>query len=191
MVLLYGEVPAPGLESSTIAGTSSQLTSFFRRSIMEWHDAAPRILVSTGGLSYINEPGSGIDWKSIVGDPDDATCDVEVNSTGDAAISVPEVSSFCAHLGKPWFLAAWSSCLGDPAHGYDYFPTDAAMAAHARAMYALADGAPPAAVPAVGSDFWNLGDGPAVNGTCSVGPNFPETLAAIRDASGGRRTFGP
>jgi hypothetical protein len=187
MVLLYGEIPAPYSGDSAIDGTTREMTAYFQRSLAEWRHAAPNILVSTGGFSYIGESDSGIDWRTITADPNDATCDVEVNSTNDLTVSVPELSSYCAGLHKPWFLAAWSSCFGDPANGYDYFPTDAAMAAHARAMYALAKGAAPAAIPAVGSDFWNLGGGPAESGTCSIGSSFPLTLSAIRDAYRPRR----
>ena len=182
MILLYGEIPAPYSGDSAIDGTTDEMTAFFQRSLAEWHHAAPRILVSTGGFSYIGESDSGIDWRMITADPNDATCDVEVNSINDLTVGVPELSSYCAKLHKPWFLAAWSACFGDPTNGYDYFPTDAAMAAHARAMYALAKGAEPAAIPSVGSDFWNLGGGPAVSGTCSIGLSFPLALKAIRDA---------
>lgn len=187
MVLLYGEIPAPYSGDSAIDGTTGEMTAYFQRSLAEWHHAAPQILVSTGGFSYIGESDSGINWRMITADPNDATCDVEVNSTNDLTVSVPELSSYCARQHKPWFLAAWSSCFGDPTNGYDYFPTDAAMAAHARAMYALAKGAAPAAIPAVGSDFWNLGAGPAVSGTCSIGPSFPLALSAIRDSYQPRR----
>jgi hypothetical protein len=184
MVLLYGEIPAPRSGDSPIDGTTAQMTAFFRRSLREWHDAAPKILASTGGFSYLGEAGNGIDWKTITSDPHDATCDVEVNSSNDLDVAVPELSSYCESLDKPWFLAAWSACLGAPSAGYDYFPTDAAMAAHALAMYALAGGGPPAAMPAVGSDFWTLAGGPASDGTCSLGPGFPLTLAVVQSTAG-------
>jgi hypothetical protein len=143
-------------------------------------------VISTGGFSYINDPNSGIDWRTIVADPNNATCDVEVNSFHDRDISVPELSDYCRQLGKPWFLSAWSSCLGDKWSSVDSndWPDDASMAAHARDMYDRAAGHattwPGPAMPAVGTDFWNLGTEPIHNGTCDLGPQFPQAFAAVR-----------
>jgi hypothetical protein len=181
MVELFGEIDAPNSGADPgAAGTTAQLNAFFSRTLTQWHTLAPHILVSTGGFSYINEANNGIDWQAIVQDRYNATCDVEVNSANDLAVSVPAVSSFCSQLGKPWFLAAWSACYADPANGYDYFGSDVAMAAHASAMYALAHGGAPAAAPAVGTDFWNLAGGPVVTDSCNIGPEFPLTFAAIQ-----------
>jgi hypothetical protein len=178
MVELWGEIPAPNYPNPV--GTTQQITDFYTRSLAEWTSDAPNILVSSGGFSYINDPNSGIDWKTIMADPDNATCDVEVNSTGDLSVSVPNVSAYCRSLGKPWFLAAWSACFGASRGSWDldYWSSDAAMAAHARAMIGVADGV---SVPApLGDDFWNIGDTAAVTGTCDIGPQFPLTFAAIQ-----------
>ena len=182
MVELFGEIPTPHDGSDKgAAGTTYQITSFFRRTLAEWRALAPNILVSTGGFSHLNDPRSGLDsGRAIVRDPNDATCDVEVNSTGDLRVGVARLSSFCKRLRKPWFLAAWSACYGDPAMGYDYFSGDEAMAQHARSMYLLARGGTPAAEPWIGEDFWNLADTPAVSGTCNIGPSFPLTFAAVQ-----------
>jgi len=177
MVELWGEIPAPNYPNPV--GTTQQITDFYTRSLAEWKADAPSILVSSGGFSYINDPRSGIDWKTIMADPGNASCDVEVNSTGDLSVSVPDVSSYCRSLGKPWFLAAWSSCFGTSRGTWDldYWSSDAAMAAHARAMISVADGV---SVPApFGDDFWNIGDTAAVAGTCDIGPQFPLTFAAV------------
>jgi len=177
MVELWGEIPAPDYPNPV--GTTHQITDFYSRSLAEWRADAPNILVSSGGFSYINDPNSGIDWKTIMADPDNAACDVEVNSSADLSVSVPSVSSFCRALGKPWFLAAWSSCFGASRGTWDldYWSSDAAMAAHARVMVNVADGV---SVPApFGDDFWNIGDTAAVTGTCDIGPQFPLTFAAI------------
>jgi hypothetical protein len=177
MVELWGEIPAPNYPNPV--GTTQQITDFYSRSLAEWRADAPNILVSSGGFSYINDPHSGIDWKTIMADPDNAACDVEVNSTGDLSVSVPAVSSYCRWLGKPWFLAAWSACFGSSRGTWDldYWSSDAAMAVHARTMMSVADGV---SVPApFGDDFWNIGDTAAVTGTCDIGPQFPLTFAAI------------
>jgi aryl-phospho-beta-D-glucosidase BglC (GH1 family) len=178
MVELWGEIPAPNYPNSV--GTTQQITDFYSRSLAEWGTDAPNILVSSGGFSYINDPRSGIDWKTIMADPANAACDVEVNSTADLSVSVPSVSSYCRSLGKPWFLAAWSSCFGASrgAWDLDYWSSDAAMAAHARAMISVADGV---SVPTpLGDDFWNIGDTAAVTGTCDIGPQFPLAFAALQ-----------
>jgi aryl-phospho-beta-D-glucosidase BglC (GH1 family) len=177
MVELWGEIPAPNYPNPV--GTTQQITDFYTRSLAEWKADAPNILVSSGGFSYINDPHSGIDWKTIMADPGNAACDVEVNSTADLSVSVPSVSSYCRSLGKPWFLAAWSSCFGASRGTWDldYWSSDAAMAAHARVMVGVADGVSVAAP--LGDDFWNIGDTAAVTGTCDIGPQFPLTFAAI------------
>ena len=140
MVELWGEIPAPDYPNPV--GTTQQITDFYTRSLTEWRADAPNILVSSGGFSYINDPHSGIDWRTIMANPANAACDVEVNSSADLSVSVPSVSSYCRSLGKPWFLAAWSSCFGASRGSWDldYWPSDAAMAAHARVMIGVTDG---------------------------------------------------
>jgi hypothetical protein len=185
MVELYGEIAAPNYGSPT-AGTTAEMEGFFQRSLDEWHAVAPNILVSTGGFSYINNPNSGIAWQQIMSDPDNATCDVEVNSVADRDVSVPSVSSYCQQLGKPWFLAGWSACLRSAplfSGDLDSWPTDSAMAAHVLDMMAVSEddhpSAPGPAMAAVGSDFWNLADTPAVPGSCDIGPQFPDSFSAV------------
>jgi aryl-phospho-beta-D-glucosidase BglC (GH1 family) len=179
MVELWGEIPAPNY--SNPVGTTAQVTVFYSRSLAEWKADAPNILVSSGGFSYINDPHSGIDWKTIMTDPNNASCDVEVNSTDDVSVSVPSVSSYCKSLGKPWFLAAWSSCYGNARGTWDldYWSSDSAMAAHARTMISVADGGVSAAMAPFGDDFWNIANKPAAFGTCDIGPQFPLTFAAV------------
>jgi hypothetical protein len=58
------------------------------------------------------------------------------------------------------------------------------MASHARDMYAEASGhattSPGPAMPGVGTDFWNLGGERIHNGTCDIGPQFPQTFAVVK-----------
>jgi hypothetical protein len=186
MVELYGEINAPGYGAPT-AGTTAEMNAFFKRTLAEWKALAPHIIVSTGGFSYINDPRSGISWKTIVADPGDAVCDIEVNAYADRDMSVPDLSAYCRRLGKPWFLATWSSCYrqGPNFNGdIDSWQTDADMAAHARDMYKIAadksPAAPGPAVSSVGTDFWNLAVGPAGYGTCDIGPQFPRTFSVVQ-----------
>jgi hypothetical protein len=184
-VELYGEIDAPNY-SVPLRGTTAETTSFFSRTLGEWRALDPHHVVSTGGFSYLNDPASGIDWKKIVADPNNGTCDVEVNSYPDRNISVPNVSSYCQQLGKPWFLAAWSSCYSTSTWGADDindWPDDAAMATHAQDMYdveraRLASG-PKAPIAAAGSDFWNLANVALHVGRCDIGTQFPQTLTVV------------
>jgi len=97
------------------------------------------------------------------------------------------MASYCNSIGKPWFLAAWSSCLGAKDPNFDdvnHWESDALMAQHAQDMYNVARNsnatAPAPAVAAVGSDFWNLGDTPYRQGNCDIGPQVPLSLAKVK-----------
>jgi hypothetical protein len=179
MVELWGEIPAPNYPDPV--GTTAQLQTFYAASLRRWRLLAPHILASTGGFSYLDDSGSGIPWQAIMGDSADSVCDVEINSTGDRNVSVPEVDQYCQSLGKPWFLAAWSACSQPTQGSWDLdhleqstpAATDGAMAAHARDMFDLAAGSSPATYPAIGTDFWNLG--PQTWDTCDLGPSSPES----------------
>jgi hypothetical protein len=189
MVKLYGEIAAPNYGEPQ-KGTTAETTAFFKKALAYWKskDVAPNILASTGGFSYINDPNSGIDWKTIVNDPNNAVCDVEVNAYPDRNISVPNMSTYCKQLGKPWFLAAWSACYRaqkDFNEDINSWPSDQAMALHVQDMYAIAlDRKPTAPAPvtaAAGTDFWNLGSVPARLGSCDLGPQFPKAWQAVKE----------
>jgi hypothetical protein len=186
MFELFGEIPQPTGQGTN--GTPQQMTDFYHRSLGELATLDPNHLRSTGGFSYLDAANaSGIDWKTIMSDPLDTICALEINASGDRNTTMPMVSSYCKGIGKPWFLAAWSSCIGSNA-GFtgdlDNYPTDALGAAHATDMYAVASdvgvsGTAPA-MAAIGSDFWNLGSGTAP--TCNLNPGFPDTFAVVKSA---------
>jgi aryl-phospho-beta-D-glucosidase BglC (GH1 family) len=183
MVEIFGEICYPGESDGTCpagtTGTTSDMQNFYHRTLTEWHALAPNILISSGGFSHLNSPNSnGIPWQAILSDSANPVCDIEVNSPGDLSGSVNKFTQYCQQLGKPWFLAAWSSCFGG---SYPFYtPTDADMAAHAQAMYDLARGGAPATYAAIGSDFWNLRDQGQKAGTCSLSPSFPLSFAVVQ-----------
>jgi hypothetical protein len=183
MVELFGEICYPGETDSTCpagtSGTAEQMEQFFDRSETEWHALAPNILISSGGFSHL-DGNTTIPWQAIVADPDNSVCDLEVNSPNDYNESVGKFTNYCQSLGKPWFLAAWSSCYDTSSYPY-YLATDADMADHAVLMYGLADGTAPAPYTAVGSDFWNLQDDGVSPGSCDLGPAFPQTWSVVRN----------
>src|SRR5262249_3197841 len=159
----------------------------FHRTLSELKTLFPHHLVSTGGFSYLNETNAaGIDWKTIMSDANDDVCAFEINSQGDRDVTTPMVSKFCQGIGKPWFLSAWSTCVGKPKDfpsDIDHWPTDDQAAVHAQDMYdiAAAKSGTPAVVPAIGSDFWNLGTQQAP--TCDINPSFPKTFGVVQGAN--------
>jgi hypothetical protein len=186
MVELWGEIPGTNGDGGGCGCTTAEMQSFFSRTLSEWHALSP-ILVSSGGFSYLNDPSSGIPWQAIMSDPNDATCDMEINSDPDRDTTTPMVTSYCAKLGKPWFLSAWSSCLNNSQYNGDLndWSTDAEMAAHATQMYAIAAGAQIATYPAMGTDFWNLQqDTTEAAGSCDIGPQVPRTWAVVQSSGG-------
>ena len=184
MVEIFGEICYPGETDSVCpagtSGTAAQMQAFFHRTETEWQALAPRIMISTGGFSHLDSAtSSGIPWQNIVSDPANATCDIEINSSNDVNYAIAKFTSYCDKIGKPWFLSAWSSCYQD--HGYPYYlATDAAMAAHTQQMYAIQHGGSPVAMPAVGSDFWNLFDAGVAPGHCDLGPAYPQTWSVVQ-----------
>jgi len=184
MVEIFGEICYPGETDSGCpagtSGTAADMQAFFHRTETEWKALAPRILISTGGFSHLNgATSSGIPWQNIVSDPANATCDIEINSSDDLYQAIGKFTSYCKKIGKPWFLSAWSACYQDIGYPY-YSATDAAMATHGQEMYYIQQGGSPAAMPAVGSDFWNLLDAGVAPGHCDLSPAFPKTWAVIQ-----------
>lgn len=185
MVQLWGEICYPGETDNTCpagtSGTTQDMVDFYHRTLTEWHALAPHILASTGGFSHLsNSSSSGIPWQTIMSDPANPLCELEVNSQSDMTQSVGKVTSLCAQIGKPWYLAAWSSCYED--RGYPFYtPSDETMATHAQDMYNIEHGSSPAAIPAVGGEFWNLKDAGITPGRCDIGPEFPLTFSVVQN----------
>jgi len=184
MVQIWGEICYPGEADTTCpagtSGTATDMQNFYHRTITEWQALAPNILITTGGFSHINTAtSSGIPWQAIVSDPANPICDLEVNSPGDVSGAVNKFTSYCKQIGKPWYLAAWSSCYQDTGYPY-YLATDADMATHAQDMYNLEHGMTPSVETAIGSEFWNLRDIGVSAGHCDIGPSYPLTFSTIQ-----------
>ncbi len=184
-VQLYGEISAPNY-SDPMRGTTQETTQFFNRSLRQLRALDANHLISTGGFSHLNDPGSGIDWQTIMSDPVNQVCDIEINSVPDRNISVPMVAALAVKTQKPWYLAAFSSCQGQPHHKDDanHYAKDVEMAAHVEDCYRLArvQGAalPAPTKQAAGATFWNLAATPAAPESCDIGPQYPLTFAKVK-----------
>jgi len=179
IIELFGEINPAKTSDET-----GQIANFFKNNLKRLKELDPNHIVSSGGFSYLDWD-SKIPWQTIMDDPNDAICDVEINAFTDLSVTIPKVTQHCK--GKPWLLAAWSSCLKkapDSPNDINYAKDDPAMAAHARDMYDLVLGkavlgAQPA-MPAVGSVVWNLGATASLP-TCDIGPQTPDTLQVLKD----------
>jgi hypothetical protein len=156
LLSVAGEVPA--LKDAKVS--ADQLVAFYRSVLADWKSSAHQ-LTTPGGLLQLNW-NSGIPWQRIFALPDGDVCAIHVYSSGDQTVTVPNVSSFCSKLGKPWMVEEFgvNGSVGDAARAqgfqarYDRF----------RQYHAAAVG------------FWNLGNSANdVNGTA-----FPMTQAAVR-----------
>lgn len=184
-IILVGEIAAPNYASPE-GVTTAETTAFFSRSLAQLRTLAPRHVISSGGFSYLNDPGSGIDWQTIMADPNCQLCEVELNSHPDRDDAVPPVAAYAESIGKPWFLSAFSSCQGTSGVGGDInnWETDTLMAAHFEDCYRIARAAGAAAPAptnaAAGAHFWNLGQTAAQVGNCDISPNYPLTFAKVQ-----------
>lgn len=188
---LYGEIAAPNY-SDPMRGTTAETTAFFSRSLGQLRALTSNHVISTGGFSYLNDPNSGIDWQTIMSGTYNQVCDIELNSFPDRDVAVYNVAAYAASIGKPWFLAAFSSCQGTSGFTGDanHWPTDTDMAAHFEDCYRLAYSpgtatapAPASNNPACGAHFWNLGATPAGAGNCDISHNYPLTFAKVQQWS--------
>jgi hypothetical protein len=171
MVALAAEENPPGSytltanngEPCTIAYSTSELTAFFTRTLSEARQAFPKQISETGGFLHLDYD-SGVNWQSIMGDPDDQVCSLHVYSSGDTTISVPNVASYCKSLGKPWI---------DEEFGFPQSNGDAARSVEFQNQYSLS-----AQYGAAGTLFWNLGPQDAGE-TYDVNQNTPVTWSTV------------
>ncbi len=163
-----------------------------------WQSLSP-ILISSGGFSHLNDGNSGcvagdgtypcpagVPWEQIIALPNNATADIEDNSTDDQQL-IPGFADYATSIGRPWYLSAWSACLQSTEQdGWDDYTSDADAALHVTDMLDLAAGKPitnyqpfgQTKAPAAGFSFWSLGN--QAPPTCAIGPTYtPISFAAL------------
>jgi hypothetical protein len=154
--------PATG-QSCTISYTTQDLTTFYARTTGLWKQLGATVPVNPGGLGYLNEPMSGIDWKAIFALPTVDLCDIK--TYGGMLSFAGSVASYCTSIGKPWI---------DEEFGWQQSDGDAQRAAELRSTCLTVF-----AEDSSGANFWNLGYQVAPS-SYDVGPETPATLAAVR-----------
>jgi hypothetical protein len=170
-VEIYGEADAP-TGSDPYRPTTAQLTAFYRHTLATWKSVAPRILGTSGNLQYLDWD-SGIDYRAIFADPNNAICNSEIDNPNERAITGPLVRDYCATLGKPWINGAIN--IGGPLVGGT---SDAKRAA-------WTDKAEEWTVNTYRADgvlFWNLGDESIASNPNTYdfgGPSVPLTNAIV------------
>lgn len=167
-VALAGEVEAPNGGSNPLGVTQQQVTDFFSRTLAQLAATGTKSLRTTGGLMQLSW-NSGIDWRTIMSDPNNQICNMHDYSQGDQDYT-PTVANYCAGIGKPWITEEF---------GIRQNEGDSTRASRFQTMYNLQK-----TNHAAGVAFWNLGtEVVGVNGkteTYDVNPNTPLTLQVVQ-----------
>jgi Cellulase (glycosyl hydrolase family 5) len=161
---IAGEVACP-TGSDPLRPTSTQALTYFYRILSDTlHAADPNHLISSGGLSHLNQADCGIDWKSIFSLPHINIAAIHVYSDHDRIITMPMVSTWAKENSKPFAVEEF---------GFQQGQDDAQRAAAFQNMYTLGKQFGATAIV-----FWNLG--PEVASTSyEVNPNTPLTWNTI------------
>lgn len=163
LVGFAGEVDAVNGGDNTYGLTTAQLTDFFRQVEGHWHRAAPRQLLTAGGLMQLDWD-SGIGWKAIFDLPHNDVDAIHVYSSRDRDKSLPAVAVYSRTIGKPWITEefGYPAALGDGRRASAFAATYDLNERHGSA----------------GVGFWNVGR--QTKDTFDVGPQFPRTFRAVR-----------
>jgi hypothetical protein len=162
---IAGEVKCP-TSSDPLRPTSAQaLTEYYQVLSDTLYAADPNHLISTGGLSYLNEPKCGIDWRGIYALPHINITAIHVYSDNDRTITIPMVAQWAASNQKPFTIEEF---------GFQQSSSDSTRAAEFQNMYSLGK-----QYNATSIIFWNLG--PEVGSTSyEVNSNTPMTWQVIQ-----------
>jgi hypothetical protein len=162
-----GGSPDPALAGCTIEYSTAQLTAFYTAATDTWKAQGGSVLVSPGGLGYINEyQSAGIDWHAIFNLHSVDIC--AIKTYGGMFAYAPTPAAYCHSINKP---------IIDEEFGYTQSTGDVQRAALFSAQYAQLR-----QVGAAGVAFWNLGYQVAST-SYEVSPLTPLTFAAVQAAA--------
>lgn len=158
----------PNLVNCTIQYSTQQLTAFYTNTTGAWKAQGGSVMVSNGGLGYINEyQSAGIDWKAICGLASVDVCGIK--TYGGMFAFAPTVATWTASINKPMI---------DEEFGYKQSMGDGARAALFASQFTQLRN-----IGAAGVCFWNLGF-QVGGGSYEVSPLTPLTFDAVRHAAG-------
>jgi hypothetical protein len=161
---IAGEVKCPTSSDPLRPVSTQALTNYYRVLSDTLHTADPNHLISSGGLSYLNEPHCGIDWKSIFSLPHINMAAIHVYSDNDRNITMPMVAQWAASNRKPFTVEEFGFLQGND---------DSTRASEFQHMYNLGKQYGASAMV-----FWNLGPEKS-SSSYEVNPNTPLTWSTV------------
>lgn len=168
IVALAGEVDPPNSSNNPLGVTQQQVTDFYNRTLAQLAATGSRAVRTSGGLLQLSW-NSGIDWRTIMSDPNNQICNIHDYSQADQNYT-PTVASYCAGLNKPWITEEF---------GFNQTDGDNTRASEFQGMYDLQK-----TNHAAGVAFWNLGtEVVGVNGkteTFDVNSSTPLTMQVVQ-----------
>jgi hypothetical protein len=165
---IAGEVSCP-TSSDPLRPTSTQALTYYYRVLSDTLYAAdPNHLISSGGLSHLNQANCGIDWKSIFSLPHINMAAIHVYSDHDRYITMPMIGGWAASNQRPFTVEEF---------GFQQGVSDTTRSSEFQNMYNLGKQYGVTAM-----IFWNLG--PEISSSSyEVNPNTPFTWnTVIRNA---------
>lgn len=170
--LLYyaiaGEVMCPTSSDPLRPISTEALTNYYRVLSETLYAADPHHLISSGGLSHLNESSCGIDWQAIFSLPHINMATIHVYSDNDRNITMPMVSQWASSNQKPFVIEEF---------GFQQGSSDVTRASEFQNMYNLGKQYGTTAIV-----FWNMG--PEVGSSSyEVNPTTPLTWSTIIDNS--------
>ena len=161
---IAGEVACP-TGSDPLRPTSTQALTYFYRVLSDTlHATDPHHLISSGGLSHLNQADCGIDWRSIFTLPHINMAAIHVYSNNDRNITIPMVATWAVKNGKLFTVEEFGFLQGEG---------DAQRSANFQNMFVLGRQFGITCI-----IFWNLGPEVA-SSSYEVNPNTPLTWNTI------------
>jgi hypothetical protein len=147
----------------TITYSTQDLTTFYQSATTAWKQHGGSVLVSSGGLGYLNEPRSGIDWRTIFSLRTNDVCNVKTYGGMEAWIAT--AATFCGSIVKPIIDEefGWRQSEGDEGRAQLFGRTFQEL----RSLHFA------------GAAFWNLGWEIAPT-SYEVSPGTRATFAAVQ-----------